>query len=109
MLENILKLGKMDDEEGVVEAKVAREVKPKLKLGLMVMERYADVEKVLNRFRKGDAIIIVKVTPLKNKDMAELKKAVNRLKTHCDVTGADITGLGENWIVLVPPVVEIAR
>ena len=106
---DIFKLGKIGEEEEVVEAKIVKEIKPKLKLGLMVMERYADVEKILNRFRKGDAVILVKVTPLRNKDMAELKKAIERLKTHCEVTGADLAALDDNWIVLVPPVVEIAR
>jgi len=107
---DVLKLGKMEEEgEEIVEAKIVRETQPKLVLGLMVMERYADVEKVLNRFRKGNAIILVKVTPLRNKDMAELKKAVERLKTHCEVTGSDLAALDDNWLVLVPPVVEIAR
>ena len=42
-------------------------------------------------------------------DRNELKKAVDRLKTHCEVTGSDLAALDDSWIVLVPPVVEIVR
>lgn len=108
MIGNLLKAGKIDDSN-VIEAQMLTEAQPKLKLGLMVMERYADIEKVLARFRKGDAVVLVKVTPLRNKDMNELRKAIDRLKTHCSVTGSDLAALDDNWIVLVPPVVEISR
>ncbi len=102
-------LFKKSKGEEVVEAQIQREVQPRLKLGLMVMERYADLEKVLSRFRKGDIVILLKVAPLRNKDMGELRKAVERLKTHCNVTGSDLAALDDNWIVIVPPVVEITK
>jgi SepF-like predicted cell division protein (DUF552 family) len=108
MLGNLFKGGK-PREEHVIEAQMKRETQPRLKLGLMVMERYVDLEKVLARFRKGDIVALVKISPLRNKDMGELKKAVERLKTHCNVTGSDLAALDDNWIVLVPPVVEITR
>jgi len=108
MLGGLLKGGKPREGE-VIEAQMTRETQPRLKLGLMVMERYADLEKVLARFRKGDIVALVKVSPLREKDMSELKKAVERLKTHCSVTGSDLAALDDNWIVLVPPVVEITK
>ncbi len=98
-----------DSQEEIVEAQIAREVTPRLKLRLMVLERYVDLEKVLSHFRKGDAVVVLKISPLRDKDMGELKKAVDRLKTHCEVTGSDLAALDDNWLVLVPPVVEIAR
>ncbi len=104
-----LPIFKDSDEEGVIEAKIEEERKPKLKLQLMVMERYRDVEKVLNTFRKGDIVLLVKVTPLRDRSLEELKKAIERLKAHCNVTGAEVAALDENWIILVPPVVEIAK
>ncbi|MBR9679872.1 MAG: cell division protein SepF [Candidatus Altiarchaeota archaeon] len=97
------------DDAHVVQAKVIHTQNAKLKLDLMVMERYNDVEKVLNKFRSGDRIIIVKVSPLRDKDMTELKKAINRMKTHCNVTGADLAALDDSWIILVPPIVQIEK
>ncbi|MBR9689763.1 MAG: cell division protein SepF [Candidatus Altiarchaeota archaeon] len=108
VLGNLLKSGRKK-EEHVVEARVSKDIQPRLKMGLMVMERHADLEKILSKFRKGDIVLLVKISPLREKDMNELKKAVERLKTHCSVTGSDLAALDDNWIVLVPPVVEIAR
>ena len=109
MIGGLLKAGKKAPSEDVVEAQMGGDVKKKIKLGLLVMERYADVEKVLSRFRKADSIVIVKIGPLRNKDMSELKKAIDRLKTHCNVTGAELSALDDNWIVLVPPMVEVVK
>jgi SepF-like predicted cell division protein (DUF552 family) len=108
MLGDLLKGGK-PKKEHVVEAQIRKEVQPRLKLGLMVMERYADLEKVLSKFRKGDSVILVKVSPMRDRDMSELKKAIDRLKTHCNVTGSDLAALDDNWVVLVPPVVQLTK
>ncbi|MBR9680361.1 MAG: cell division protein SepF [Candidatus Altiarchaeota archaeon] len=108
MLRNLIR-GNKTEEGHVIEAKVKKETQSRLKMGLMVMERYADLEKVLSKFRKGDIVLLVKISPLRDKDMGELKKVIERLKTHCGVTGSDLAALDDNWIVLVPPVVEIAR
>ena len=109
MLGGLLKAGKVKKVDEVVEAQINKDVRKKIKLGLLVMERYADVEKVLGRFRKADSILIVKISPLRQKDMSEMKKAVDRIKTHCGVTGAEISALDDNWIVLVPPMVEVLK
>ena len=109
MLGNLLKTGKKLEGTALIEAQIQKEIQPKLKLSLMVVERYADIEKLLSRFRKADTVLLVRVAPLRDKDMNELKKVVDRLKTHCDVTGSDLAALDDSWIVLVPPVVEIAR
>ncbi len=101
--------GKKSEEEGVIEANVVSRRETRVKLRTMVLERYNDVEKVLDRFRKGDVIIVLRVTPLRTKDVEELKKAVNRLKTHCEVTGAELAALDDDWILLIPPVVQIER
>ena len=109
MIGGLIKAGKVKKVDSVIEAQMAHEVKKKIKLGLLVMERYTDVEKVLSRFRKSDSILIVKISPLRDKDMSELKKAIERVKTHCKVTGAELSALDDNWIVLVPPMVEILK
>jgi len=109
MIGGLLKVGKARGAEDVVEAQMTKDITKKIKLGLLVMERYADVEKVLSRFRKADAIVLVKVAPLRDKDMSELKKAIDRIKTHCNVTGSELAALDDNWIVLVPPMVEVVK
>ncbi len=109
MIGGLLKAGKIRKVEDVVEAQMSHDVKKKIKLGLLVMERYTDVEKVLAKFRKADSILIVKISVLRDRDMSELKKAIDRIKTHCNVTGAELAALDDNWIVLVPPIVEVIK
>lgn len=109
MIGGLLRAGKVKKVEDIVEAQVLQNIKKRIKLGILVMERYTDVEKVLSKFRKADSILIVKISPLRDKDMSELKKAIDRIKTHCNVTGADLAALDDNWVVLVPPMVEVLR
>lgn len=109
MLGNLLRSNKKPEVATIVEAHIRGEVRSRLKLSLMVMERYVDIEKILARFRKADTVLLIRVASLRDKDMNELKKAVDRLKTHCEVTGSDLAALDDSWIVLVPPVVEIVR
>ncbi len=109
MLGNLLRSNKKPETATIVEAQIKGEVRSRLKLSLMMMERYADIEKILSRFRKADTVLLIRVSHLRDKDMNELKKAVDRLKTHCEVTGSDLAALDDSWIVLVPPVVEIVR
>lgn len=59
---------------------------------------------VSNRF-----IIILRITPLANKDVGQLKEAVEELYQFITSIGGDIARLGEERIVLTPPGVRIWR
>jgi len=93
----------------VVEASIAEHMDKMLVLRLIVLESYGDTEDILRTLRNGDTMAVVKIRPLRDKDMSELKRAVNRLKTHCTATGAQMVALDDNWIMVVPPTVEIER
>lgn len=54
-------------------------------------------------------IIILRVTPLAQKDIEELRKAVEELYSHVRSLGGDIARLGEERVVLTPPQVKIWR
>jgi len=57
----------------------------------------------------GSRIMLVKIRALREKDMTELKRSINRLKTHCAATGGDMAAIDDNWVIVVPPTVEIER
>ena len=59
---------------------------------------------VSNRF-----IVILRITPLANKDVGQLKEAVEELYQFITSIGGDIARLGEERIVLTPPGVKIWR
>lgn len=80
-------------------------------LGLQVvkLQAFSDTEAILESLRSGKRILLVKISGLKEKDMTELKRAINRFKTHCAATGSDLAAIDESWIILVPPVVGLER
>ncbi len=58
---------------------------------------------------KKQMIIILRVTPLAQKDVEELRKVVEDLYSHIQSVGGDIARLGEERIVITPPGVKIWR
>ncbi|MBR9700299.1 cell division protein SepF, partial [Candidatus Woesearchaeota archaeon] len=46
---------------------------------------------------------------LKDRDLVELKRAINKLKKTCDATEGDIAGFGEDFIVITPSFAKIHR
>jgi SepF-like predicted cell division protein (DUF552 family) len=91
------------------EAKVSQEASRKMKVLTAVVEKFQDTERVLDYLRTGEYILLLKVKPLRDKDITELKRAVNRIRTHCEATGADVAALDDSWIVVVPQSIFIER
>ena len=58
---------------------------------------------------KKDIILILRVTPLAQKDVEELRKIIEELYRYVRSTGGDIARLGEERIVVIPPSVKIWR
>ena len=58
---------------------------------------------------KKHMIIILRVTPLAQKDVEELRKVVEDLYSYAQSVGGDIARLGEERIVITPPGVKIWR
>ena len=58
---------------------------------------------------KKHMILIIRVTPLAQKDLEELRKVVEDLYSYTQTAGGDIARLGEERIVITPPGVKIWR
>ena len=58
---------------------------------------------------KKHMILIIRVTPLAQKDLEELRKVVDDLYSYTQSAGGDIARLGEERIVITPPGVKIWR
>lgn len=56
---------------------------------------------------KEEMILILRVTPLAQKDVGALRKTVEELYTITKAAGADIARLGEERIIVTPPGVKI--
>ncbi len=61
----------------------------------------------INEDIKKDMILILRVTPLAQKDVDKLRKVVEELYTIAKNANADIARLGEERIIVTPPGVKI--
>ena len=74
-----------------------------------VIEDFEDIKGILDVLREGYTIALVNIRPLKDKDLVELKRAVNKLKKTTDAIEGDIAGFGDDWIVVTPSFASIYR
>ena len=68
-----------------------------------------DVQEIEEELHKGRTVIILRVTPLAQKNLEELRMAVERLYASATAMGGDIVRLGDERIVITPPSVRIWR
>ncbi|MBM3896313.1 MAG: cell division protein SepF [Thaumarchaeota archaeon] len=66
----------------------------------------SDIHSIKEDIKKG-MILILRVTPLAQKDVDELRKIVEELYKVAKATGADIARLGEERIIVTPSSVKI--
>lgn len=67
-----------------------------------------ELEKVKGELETGN-IAIVRLTPLLDVDLDDVKRAVRKLKKVTAEIGGDIASLGEDRIIVTPPRVKIWR
>src|SRR3989344_9545820 len=72
-----------------------------LLIKIATLREFADTEAIQNELRKGH-IVWTKIKPLKDKDMTELKRSVDRLRKTCIAVNGDIAGVDEDYLVLTP-------
>lgn len=77
-------------------------------LKAMPLRDLSDLDAVKNEVRSGN-ILILRITPLANKSVEDVKRAVNELCEFVESLGGDIARLGEERVVVCPPNVKIWR
>ena len=73
------------------------------KVGIVVekLSEFSDTERVLKQIREGN-IVFLKIKGLKEKDIGELKRAVERLKKTVMASNGEIIGIEQDWLILTP-------
>lgn len=74
-----------------------------------ILQDFESIKPILDSLRDGKTVALVNIRPLKDKDLVELKRAINKLKKTCDAIEGDIAGFGEDWIAAVPSFAKIHR
>ncbi len=73
------------------------------------LDSFEDVKPVLDFIRDGSSICIVKIKPLKDKDINELKRAISKMKKVCEVMEGDIIGMDEDYLITSPSFVRVFK
>ena len=73
------------------------------------IQDFGDIKLILDVLREGSTIALVNIKPLKDKDLIELKRAINKLKKTSDAIGGDIAGFGDDYVVITPSFAQVYR
>jgi len=76
--------------------------KAKVIVRSFMLSDFEDLKPILDAVREGYTISLVNIKPLKDKDLIELKRAINKLKKTTEAIEGEIAGFGDDWITIVP-------
>jgi SepF-like predicted cell division protein (DUF552 family) len=99
----------VEKEEYVELGPEKEEGKAKIVVRPFVIEDFDDIKPILDSLREGYTIALINIKPLKEKDLIELKRAINKLKKTTDAIEGDIAGFGEDYIVVTPAFASVHR
>ena len=98
-------------EDEFVEIDTAKHTgnRSKIMVKSFIVNNFDDIKDALAVLREGYTIALINIKPLKDKDIVELKRTVNKLKKTCDAIEGDIAGISEDWIVVTPGFARVHR
>ena len=81
----------------------------KIVVRTFTIEDFQDIKPVLDSIREGYTIGLINIRPIRDKDVIELKRTVNKLKKTIEAIDGDIAGFGDDWIVVTPQFAKVYR
>lgn len=81
----------------------------KIMVRTFTIEDFQDIKPVLDAIREGYTIGLINIRPIRDKDIIELKRTVNKLKKTVEAIDGDIAGFGDDWIVVTPQFAKVYR
>lgn len=73
------------------------------------LNEFSDTKQIVDSLREGNVIVLINISPLKEKDLMEVKRAIAKIKKTVDAINGDIAGFGEDYLVATPPFARIER
>ena len=98
-----------ETEENFMEVdQTSGESRQKVNVRIEDLEDYRDVDVVQKLVREGN-IVFLKIKTLREKNLGELKRAVQKLSKGSIAMGGDIVGIDDNFLVLCPTFARVFR
>ena len=110
IFESIFRRGeeRSEDTEGFIELETMGEEGKKANIRIETLNDYRDVENIQKYVREGN-IVFLRIRKIKERDMGELKRVVERLRRTSLATNGDLIGVDEDFLIMTPPSVKIFR
>lgn len=86
-----------------------KDSKSKVVVRPFTLTKFDDIKDVIGAVREGLTISILNIEPLKDKDLAELKRAIDKIKKTVEANSGDIAGFGENFLIVTPGFARVWR
>jgi SepF-like predicted cell division protein (DUF552 family) len=99
--------GEKDPEEELLEVN-AEEESGKINVKIDTLNSYADTERIQGLVRDGN-VLFLRIRELREKDINELKRAVDKLRKTCTAMNGDMVGVDEDFLVITPQFAKIYR
>jgi len=80
----------------------------KIPIKIEKLADFTDTDRIQKSARNG-SIVLVRIKELKEKDLTELKRAIDKLRKTCVAMNGDIVGIDENYILLTPNFAHVVR
>ncbi|MEM5834574.1 MAG: cell division protein SepF [Candidatus Aenigmatarchaeota archaeon] len=80
----------------------------RIKIKVENLTGFVDTEKIQQLLREGN-VVFLKIKELRNKDITELKRCVERLKKTCLAMNGDMVGVDEDFLILTPDFARVFR
>lgn len=72
------------------------------------LDGFADTEKIQQLVREG-SVVLLKIRKLRDRDINELKRCVDRLRKTCLAMNGDIVGVDEDFLIITPNFARVFR
>jgi len=96
-------------EEEYVELDMGeRESEEKIIIQVEKLDNLLDTNRIQGKIREG-RVLFIKIKEFKERDINELKRALEKVKRTCLAVEGDIAGIGEDWIICTPKNAKIHR
>lgn len=72
------------------------------------LKDFLDTDRIQKLVREGD-VVFLKIKGLRDRDISELKRSVEKLKKTCVAMNGDIVGVDEDFLIITPQFARIYR
>ena len=97
------------NEEEYIELDMGeRESEEKIIIQVEKLDNLLDTNRIQGKIREG-RVLFIKIKEFKERDINELKRALEKVKRTCLAVEGDIAGIGEDWIICTPKNAKIHR